>query len=70
MSWYGGSWERGRKEQFRFVGAALAQAGQVELRTYSGRGHTDTVAAFAKPAPRKLPMLIDIRDVIAATSGS
>jgi acetyl esterase/lipase len=29
--WYGGSWERGRKEQYRFVGAALAQAGYVAV---------------------------------------
>ena len=29
MFWYGGSWEKGRKEQYRFVGAALAEAGYV-----------------------------------------
>lgn len=29
--WYGGSWERGRKEQYRFVGAALARAGYVTV---------------------------------------
>jgi acetyl esterase/lipase len=29
--WYGGSFERGRKEQYRFVGAALAEAGYVAV---------------------------------------
>jgi acetyl esterase/lipase len=29
--WYGGSYERGRKEQYRFVGAALARAGYVAV---------------------------------------
>ncbi|MBC8026534.1 MAG: alpha/beta hydrolase [Steroidobacteraceae bacterium] len=29
--WYGGSWEKGRKEQYRFVGAALAEAGYVAV---------------------------------------
>ena len=43
---------------------------RVELRTYSGRGHADTVAAFAKPAPRKLPVMAEIAHFIAATSGS
>jgi acetyl esterase/lipase len=43
---------------------------RVELRTYSGRGHADTVAAFAKPAPRKLPVMAEIADFIATTSGS
>jgi acetyl esterase/lipase len=36
------------------------------LRTYSGRGHRDTVAAFAAPAPDKLPVLAEIHDFIAA----
>jgi len=29
--WYGGSWENGRKSQYRFVGAALAEAGYVTV---------------------------------------
>jgi acetyl esterase/lipase len=29
--WYGGSFERGRKSQYRFVGAALAKAGYVAV---------------------------------------
>lgn len=29
--WYGGSWEKGRKEQYRFVGAALAEKGYVAV---------------------------------------
>lgn len=29
--WYGGSWENGRKSQYRFVGAALAEAGYVAV---------------------------------------
>ncbi|HTU65677.1 MAG TPA: alpha/beta hydrolase [Steroidobacteraceae bacterium] len=33
----------------------------VTLRTYPGRGHRDTVAAFAGLAPRKLPVLEEIR---------
>lgn len=33
----------------------------VTLRSYPGRGHADTVAAFAVPAPRKLPVLEEIR---------
>lgn len=33
----------------------------VTLRTYPGRGHRDTVAAFALPAPDKLPVLDEIR---------
>jgi len=27
--WYGGGWESGKKSQYRFVGAALADAGYV-----------------------------------------
>jgi acetyl esterase/lipase len=33
----------------------------VTLRTYAGRGHRDTVAAFASAAPNKLPVLEEIR---------
>jgi len=29
--WYGGSWEKGSKEMYRFVGAALANAGYVAV---------------------------------------
>jgi len=29
--WYGGSWERGRKEAYRFAGAALAEAGYLAV---------------------------------------
>jgi acetyl esterase/lipase len=38
----------------------------VALRTYSSRGHRDTVAAFAAPAPDKLPVLAEIRGFIDA----
>lgn len=40
----------------------------VTLRLYSGRGHRDTVAAFAAPAPDKLPVLAEIAAFVAATS--
>jgi acetyl esterase/lipase len=33
----------------------------VTLRTYPGRGHRDTVAAFAAAAPHKLPVMDEIR---------
>jgi acetyl esterase/lipase len=33
----------------------------VTLRTYPGRGHRDTVAAFAAAAPDKLPVVAEIR---------
>jgi hypothetical protein len=33
----------------------------VTLKTYPGRGHRDTVAAFAVPAPHKLPLMEEIR---------
>jgi acetyl esterase/lipase len=36
----------------------------VTLRTYAGRGHRDTVAAFARPALHKLPVLDEIRTFI------
>jgi acetyl esterase/lipase len=45
----------------RKMAEALVQAGvPVTLRLYPGRGHADTVAAFAKLAPRKLPVLAEI----------
>jgi acetyl esterase/lipase len=46
----------------RRMAAALEGLGvEVTLRTYPGRGHRDTVAAFAVPSPRKLPVLEEIR---------
>jgi acetyl esterase/lipase len=46
----------------RKMAAALESIGvPVTLRTYEGRGHRDTVAAFAVPAPHKLPVLEEIR---------
>jgi acetyl esterase/lipase len=40
----------------------------VTLRLYPGRGHRDTVAAFAAPAPDKLPVLAEIAAFVAATT--
>ena len=49
----------------RKMAAALDKLGvPVTLRTYPERGHRDTVAAFAKAAPRKLPVLEEIRGFI------
>lgn len=49
----------------RAMAAALNAAGvPVDLRTYPGRGHADTVAAFAAAAPDKLPVLAEIRHFI------
>jgi len=46
----------------RRMAATLEALGvRVTLRTYAGRGHRDTVAAFALPAPHKLPVLEEIR---------
>jgi acetyl esterase/lipase len=46
----------------REMATALESIGvQVTLRTYAGRGHRDTVAAFAVPAPQKLPVLEELR---------
>jgi len=46
----------------RRMAAALEALGvQVTLRTYPDRGHRDTVAAFAVPSPRKLPVIEEIR---------
>jgi acetyl esterase/lipase len=51
----------------RRMAAALEALGvPVTLRTYSGRGHRDTVAAFAAPAPHKLPVLEEIRRFVDA----
>jgi acetyl esterase/lipase len=46
----------------RKMAEALESLGvDVTLRTYGGRGHRDTVAAFAVPAPHKLPVMEEIR---------
>ena len=49
----------------RRMAEALTRSGvPVTLRLYAGRGHADTVAAFAKLAPRKLPILAEIAGFI------
>jgi dipeptidyl aminopeptidase/acylaminoacyl peptidase len=46
----------------RRMAAQLEALGvEVTLRIYPGRGHRDTVAAFAVPAPRKLSVIEEIR---------
>ena len=51
----------------RVMAGALEELGvSVTLRTYPGRGHRDTVAAFAVPSPHKLPVLEEIRRFIDA----
>ena len=46
----------------RRMAAALQALGvKVVLRIYPQRGHRDTVAAFALPAPHKLPVLEEIK---------
>jgi acetyl esterase/lipase len=46
----------------RKMADALSALGvPVTLRTYPKRGHADTVAAFAVPAPHKLPVMEEIR---------
>jgi acetyl esterase/lipase len=46
----------------RRMAAQLQALGvDVTLRIYPGRGHRDTVAAFAAPAPHKLPVMEEIR---------
>jgi acetyl esterase/lipase len=46
----------------RVMAAKLEALGvAVTLKTYPGRGHRDTVAAFAVPAPHKLPVMEEIR---------
>ncbi|HEV7606936.1 MAG TPA: alpha/beta hydrolase [Steroidobacteraceae bacterium] len=46
----------------RRMAAQLEALGvEVTLRVYPGRGHRDTVAAFAMPAPHKLPVMEEIR---------
>ena len=50
----------------RRMAEALEESGVgVALRTYPGRGHRDTVAAFALPAPNKLPVLEEIGRFVA-----
>jgi acetyl esterase/lipase len=63
----------GAADQVVYVGHARKMAESltalgipVTLRTYPGRGHRDTVAAFALPAPHKLPVLEEIRRFIEA----
>jgi len=63
----------GEADQVVYVGHARKMAEALEalgvpvtLRTYPGRGHRDTVAAFALPAPHKLPVLEEIRRFVAA----
>ena len=52
----------------RRMAAQLEALGvDVTLRIYPGRGHRDTVAAFAVPSPHKLPVLEEIRRFIDAT---
>ncbi|HUQ09371.1 MAG TPA: alpha/beta hydrolase [Steroidobacteraceae bacterium] len=49
----------------RVMAEALTNNGvPVTLRTYAGRGHADTVAAFATASPDKLPVLTEIRKFI------
>jgi len=52
----------------RHAGAMAEALGAAQvpyaLRTYPGRGHADTVAAFAAAAPKKLPVLDEIRRFI------
>jgi acetyl esterase/lipase len=52
----------------RKMAAQLQALGvEVTLRVYPGRGHRDTVAAFAVPSPHKLPVLEEIRRFIDAS---
>lgn len=52
----------------RAMAAALESAKvPVTLLTYPGRGHADTAAAFAAPAPKKLPVLAEIERFVSAT---
>ena len=54
----------------REMAEALTRNGvPVTLRTYPARGHADTVAAFAAPAPDKLPVMTEIRSFIIETPG-
>lgn len=58
----------GESDEVVLVSHARKMAGTLEaagvgvtLRTYEGRGHRDTVAAFAVPSPHKLPVMEEIR---------
>jgi acetyl esterase/lipase len=51
---------------YRMVAALEAAHVPVTLATYPGRAHSDTVAAFAAPAPHKLPVLAEIRRFVDA----
>ena len=50
----------------KMVAALEAAHVPVTLATYPGRAHRDTVAAFAVPAPNKLPVLAEIRRFVDA----
>lgn len=51
----------------RKMAQALEAAGsEVKLQIYPARGHSDSVAAFARLAPHRLPVLEEIREFIAA----
>jgi acetyl esterase/lipase len=63
----------GESDEVVYVGHARQMAAaleavdvEVSLRIYEGRGHRDTAAAFAVPAPHKLPVLEEIRRFIDA----
>jgi acetyl esterase/lipase len=49
-------------ERLRALGVDVTE------RIHPGRGHADTVAPFAKAAPRKLPVLADIERFVERTS--
>jgi acetyl esterase/lipase len=52
------------------MAAALDAAGVREtLKIYPGRKHADTVAAFAAPAPHKLPVMEEIQRFIEGDKG-
>jgi dipeptidyl aminopeptidase/acylaminoacyl peptidase len=48
--------------------ALSAAQAPVTLRIYPGRGHADTVAAFAAAAPNKLPVLEEVRKFVGEDS--
>jgi acetyl esterase/lipase len=51
----------------RKMDARLRELGvPVKLVVYAKRGHSDTVAAFARPSPHKLPVLAEVRAFVDA----